>query len=228
MAQQGDDGSLWGAILEKAFSKFWGNYARTEGGWMEMAVRTMLGAPYFDFYNPNQSIDYLWSTLSTADNGFDIITAATPGGGNHDITWENGLAHSHAYTVVGVKELSNGVKLVKMRNPWGSEGYSGPWSDGSSEWTDELKAEVDLVQDTRDGFFYIDIQNFKDSFAWTTVSYDTEGWFHDEFLMLDDDMSTWEAAGWVRSERAAGHTIKITSETAQKIIVGVHTWDGRS
>ena len=164
MAQKGDDGSFWGPILEKAFSKYWGNYTRTEGGWMEMAVRTLTGSPFYDMNNDNVTEADLWGILSTADAGDDIITAATPGGGNHDITWENGLAHSHAYTVVGVKTLSNGVQLVKMRNPWGSEGYSGPWSDGSSEWTDELKAEVDLVQDTRDGFFWIDIGNYKASF----------------------------------------------------------------
>lgn len=31
--------------------------------------------------------------------------------------------------------------LLKMRNPWGSEGYSGPWSDKDhARWTVEMKA----------------------------------------------------------------------------------------
>jgi len=32
--------------------------------------------------------------------------------------------------------------LLKMRNPWGSEGYSGAWSDLDTRWTEENKRIV--------------------------------------------------------------------------------------
>lgn len=67
MAQAGDDGSLWGALLEKAFSKYWGNYLRTEGGLGEMAIRTMTGAPYFDFHNASSDLDTVWNAVKEAD-----------------------------------------------------------------------------------------------------------------------------------------------------------------
>jgi len=53
-----------------------------------------------------------------------------------------GLTAAHLYTVVGTAEIKhNGIdyKLLKMRNPWGTELYSGPWNDKDPRWTDELK-----------------------------------------------------------------------------------------
>ena len=54
----------------------------------------------------------------------------------------NGLSSSHAYTLLDVQELANKdppIKLAKVRNPWADEKYNGPWSDGSSEWTQEAE-----------------------------------------------------------------------------------------
>ena len=44
----------------------------------------------------------------------------------------------------------NGVKLFKLRNPWGSDEWTGAWSDGWTGWTPELKTELKLV-DSDDG-----------------------------------------------------------------------------
>ena len=44
---------------------------------------------------------------------------------------------------MGVKELTKEdgsvIKLVKMRNPWGSETYHSDYSDSSDLWTDALR-----------------------------------------------------------------------------------------
>jgi calpain-15 len=42
----GGDGSLWGPIMEKAFAKFHGNYARIVAGDPVAGVSTMNGSPY--------------------------------------------------------------------------------------------------------------------------------------------------------------------------------------
>jgi len=54
------------------------------------------------------------------------------------VTTENGLVAYHAYTLLAAFKLSNGVKLIKMRNPWGKETYTGPYCDTCSDWTPEL------------------------------------------------------------------------------------------
>ena len=45
-AKIGDDGSLWGPIIEKAFAKFHGNYARIEAGDPSDGVSSLNGSPY--------------------------------------------------------------------------------------------------------------------------------------------------------------------------------------
>lgn len=149
----GKDGSIWGAILEKTFAKRYGNYEHTIGGWMYAAVEALNGSPYKIHYHPSDwhdtfsSIDDIWNTIKAHDIDTDVMTAASHFCGRHDATNENGVDCSHAYTVLSAMELKtdNGiVDLIKIRNPWGSERYTGPWSDSSALWTDELRELVNM------------------------------------------------------------------------------------
>ena len=91
----------------------------------------------------------------------------------------------HAYTTLGVLTLSNGVKLVKARNPWGGEKYIGPWSDSDKKWTEKFKKEAKL-EVASDGTFYIPIENYLKGFACTIFTPDTSKWHHSYFLSLDN------------------------------------------
>lgn len=70
--------------------------------------------------------------------------AGTPGSSDTQ-TVGNGLAASHAYTVLSVHNLLNEngslrARLYKMRNPWGSDGaYAGTWRDLDPLWTTYFK-----------------------------------------------------------------------------------------
>jgi len=66
------------------------------------------------------------------------MAAGTQGGYNYT----NGLVAGHAYALHSVHTLSNGVRLVRLSNPWGVDVYTGDWSDNSSLWTATLRAEV--------------------------------------------------------------------------------------
>jgi predicted glycosyl hydrolase (DUF1957 family) len=93
------------------------------------------------------------------------MTAATHFCGGDDEQNQDGTSCSHAYTVISCMELRvnrQTVKLIKVRNPWGREGYNGPWSDNSSLWTPELRQAVhdelgDALQPSDEGIFFIDI-----------------------------------------------------------------------
>ena len=39
-----------------------------------------------------------------------------------------GLVSGHAYSLIAAKVLSNGQKLVQLRNPWGDFEWNGAWS----------------------------------------------------------------------------------------------------
>jgi hypothetical protein len=76
--------------------------------------------------------------LTTAYSKGSIMAAGTKGGFNYT----NGLVPGHAYALHSVHTLSNGVRLVRLSNPWGVDVYTGDWSDNSSLWTATLRAEV--------------------------------------------------------------------------------------
>ena len=55
----------------------------------------------------------------------------------------------HAYTILGaveveVEDTAGGKRerLLKLRNPWGHQEWTGEWSDQSSKWTKEIRERV--------------------------------------------------------------------------------------
>ena len=84
-----------------------------------------------------------------------------------------GLENNHAYTMLDAIVLTKAgqpyKKLVKMRNPWGTEAYTGPWRDGDVEWTPELRAQAGLVQKD-DGIFYMPFDAFRNAFTQYSIA----------------------------------------------------------
>lgn len=110
----------------------------------------------------------------------------TPGSSD-SVTNECGLTMNHAYVVLSAVELSNGARLVKMRNPWGSERYSCDYSDESELWTPELRAEAGATEEAKnDGLFFMKVEDYKRQGMATMISFDTTDWYNDYFLMLND------------------------------------------
>lgn len=61
----------------------------------------------------------------------------------HNVGDIGGLVSGHAYSLLGVEKIKDksGIvdTLAKMRNPWGSEMYTGKWSDSDPNWTSGFK-----------------------------------------------------------------------------------------
>ena len=184
----GTDGSIWTAILEKAFAKYHGNYSHIVGGWPGEAVRTLTGAPYETIKHKQISVDDLWERLSLYDGSNAILMAGSADGSDKDTNAE-GVVLGHAYTVLGVKKLSNGVRLVKLRNPWGTDSYHGDWSDKSSLWTPELRKEAGAV-DANDGIVHMTVEYFQANFESTDFIEDASKMFAGYYLKLNDNAQT--------------------------------------
>lgn len=164
---------LWVMLVEKAYAKAAGSYAATKLGLPHEAMLDLTGAPYelFTLADCNESLwdillrydqlDYLMSACTT---GVDLMSEAT-----HAMrVSDSGLVSGHAYTLLVVKQLSNGAKLVQLRNPWGEFEWQGAWSDGSSCWTPELREEVGMVNDD-DGTFWMSIDDLLEHFESVSV-----------------------------------------------------------
>ena len=103
------------------------------------------------------------------------------------VDMDTGLIFNHAYTVLGAVTLSNGQKLIKLRNPWGREEYKGNWSDTDSRWTDALRAEVNIESNVDDGIFFVPLEDFQIAFARIGINVDNSNWQgYDYFLKLDE------------------------------------------
>lgn len=88
----------------------------------------------------------LWEELIKVGKDF-LFSASSPSSSpyGNDSDALKGLALSHAYSVLKAvdEEDENGKKyrLILIRNPWGRRQnasigeWTGPWSDGSREWT---------------------------------------------------------------------------------------------
>jgi hypothetical protein len=76
-----------------------------------------------------------WTTITNAlNNGFlvGVDTSSNP---------PFGMVGGHAYSVISyheLKDISGTIRqrLFRVRNPWGQDKYTGPWSDAdASRWT---------------------------------------------------------------------------------------------
>jgi len=198
-ADIGVDGALWAPLLEKAWAKLHGNYERTAAGWQHEALRVVSGAPSYDYLTSKYEADEIWELLDEADRKNYIMGAGTAGTGDHALKNSVGLSQSHAYSVIGAYALKDGrgnivEKLLLLRNPWGFETYSGPYSDNDSRWTQgaNLQYPADFrtqvpYENKDQGVFFIDMDTFKASFLYFLVQYHRADWVVNYYEVLEDD-----------------------------------------
>jgi Calpain family cysteine protease len=116
--------------------------------------------------------------------------AITAAGTKCPYTYTNGLVNCHAYALHGVYTLSNGVRLVKLSNPWGYDAYTGDYSDGSSLWTSTLRAEVSSVQDVNDGTFFMPFNTFVSTWDSLFITENGTNWYKNFWLNAGRDVSS--------------------------------------
>jgi len=117
-ADRGADGSIWVAIMEKAFAFFRysdGNYASLNGGWMHEA-NAALGIRSAHFWPSGGATALAAWIKRELDNGRALTFAVyNPNGAP--------LVGYHAYTIDGVELDENGnLQAIRLRNPWAIDG----------------------------------------------------------------------------------------------------------
>ncbi len=120
----------------------------------------------------------------------------------------------HAYTILQTVTLSNGTRLIQMRNPWGSETYHGVWRDypnAAGEWTDQWKEEAGFESEN-DGSWFTSIEQYHQSFSETHMN-----------ANIDDEKMNYYAA--FETGPSVRETLVVTSPVAQTIYVSAYTYD---
>ena len=143
-AQCEDANETWLPLLEKAYAKAHGDYSAIDGGFTGEAVEDLTGGVTTEIYSTDiLDKEAFWrDELMHVNNEFLFGCATGFYQDWLDKTGETrerdrkGIDVSHAYSLMEAREVK-GKRLLKIRNPWGRNEWTGKWSDGSSEWDAE-------------------------------------------------------------------------------------------
>ena len=158
---------LWVSLLEKAWAKINGCYAKVGAGGLPNEVFDICTEAFSDYILiKKKSKADLWKIINESEKKNYVMTAGTTKNLNGIRLEKVGLTPGHAYAVLKALEIDTGTaveKVVQLRNPWGNFEYSGDWSDYSSKWTDELKIKYEFNK-KNDGIFYMAFDDFTQFF----------------------------------------------------------------
>lgn len=113
-----DDGALWGAIFEKMFAKFYGNYVGLEGGVGSDGITAMTGAPdtYFvheDVMKDSSLQEEFWQKLiASLSTNMMVTSGSYDGNGSDKETNKLGLPYYHAFAVMNALEVVDADGLM--------------------------------------------------------------------------------------------------------------------
>jgi hypothetical protein len=141
------DGDIWVALVEKAYAEFrtgTNSYASISGGWMNPVYTQITGVSASDTSTSASSDAALATQMSQALAAGHAVTAASNSAGSATIVG------NHAYMVFSVQTL-NGVQMVTVYNPWGSDGKG---ADGNNA----------------DGLVTLSMSDFRSAFQLVTIS----------------------------------------------------------
>lgn len=157
---------LWVLILEKAFAKYEGGYTNIYSGNPRDAFYFFTGRESFSIsYSHFYAVDG-WSKLVNSINKGYLCSAYTSKKikGYEDSKEIQGVHLNHAYSLEDAKEYNNdgnNYRLIRLRNPWGHNEWTGMFSDNYTGWTEDLKKHFNFDEVAGDhGSFWIPLDDF--------------------------------------------------------------------
>ena len=157
---------LWVILLEKAWAKLNGNYARIIGGDPHEIFEVLTNAYCEKFMFNKLNKEEIWLKYQNAqEKGFLMIAGTNV---DDDLPIESmGLVSGHAYTIIKVIEVktnSGKQKLINLRNPWGHKEWIGDWCDSSIKWTSDIRNQCQNFYIKDDGTFWMSFDDFCELF----------------------------------------------------------------
>eukprot|EP00736_Rhodelphis_marinus_P002744 Rmarinus@m.9918 len=165
-----DPNEIWVMLLEKAYAKMHSCYENLISGFVDYGLRDLTGgcpmtikltqSPWKEI---SESGD-LWNKLLYFQKEGCLMGCSVATKGKVESDFGNGILQGHAYGLLDLQVISD-VRLLRVRNPWGQREWTGPWSDNSPEWTDDVLAELNSKIDKPyefgdDGTFWMAYEDF--------------------------------------------------------------------
>ena len=173
---------IWISLLEKAWAKVNGGYAKiVEGTPMEaFEFLTGFGSLIYDTEGKdnddlNEYKIEIVNQLQNCDIEKTIISCTIST--TTDVS-RVGLISGYPYNLLGiyqiVDKIGNKEYLFRLRNPWSKGEWNGDWSDKSNLWDDNSKSKVKYL-DKEDGMFYMSDNDFFKYFTHIEICYIMNG-----------------------------------------------------
>ena len=174
--------TIWVQILEKCYAKAYGAYSNIETKDLDRIVHDLTCAPIVTLDN---SLKNLYVNLEEANKkNWIILASAGDTESGHELLKEIGLVPGNAYAVINVFKIEddfeppeildnidereieeiNSKYLLQIRNHWEKDGWLGDWSEGSMNWTEDMKKKMDYDSNCQNSF-YMNLKDFKHYFS---------------------------------------------------------------
>ena len=224
-AKTGRDMSVWATLFEKALAKYHGTYEPLWAGNAQEALEVVAGSPGVRYDMEPLSVDELWNLWKQNDRRRAMINLGDP---TSDSPYD--IVANHAYSFIKCVEVA-GERLVAIRNPWGRESYTGPWSrEDTDRWTEANKkaAGYDELYENegQDGVFFTTIEIAKSAWNMFFINYDAKDMYRDGWLKIQDDTvnpGDHKKCGEVCTK----HEFTLTSTVRQRVFASTNVWWSR-
>lgn len=174
--------SIWVQLIEKAFAKFYGNYAELSTGFVHHALTDLTGAQSecipLAAASRGTGKRSLWDQIvNYQKNGFVMGVGTGSSALVDKEIMEMGITFNASYPIYHVWNI-DGLKIVKLRNPPGHHDmWKGDWSLNSPMWTARLKFKLGWRSEDKD-VLYMSFDDFCNVFRYLYVCkmYDPAKW----------------------------------------------------
>ena len=171
--------SIWPLLLEKVWAKCNLSYEDIINGNSADAFQFLSPAPFGTYYHSNDNKSLFDIIDNSIKKNYIVVSDITlTENTNLDYLSKMGLLTNHAYNIIDtvtLKQNSAEVKLLKIRNLWGTNEWKGDWSDNSGKWTENFKRTVKLEK-KEDGIFWMAYEDFIQFYTSTHICQ-----IHDDF-----------------------------------------------
>ena len=179
----GEKNTIWLQILEKCYAKAYGSYSNIENNDLEKIIRDLAKAPLLSLDN---SCEHLYLNFKNAQkNNYLIFACAGDTESGSELIKEIGLLPEYVYYISNIYTIDDNIIipdesinpnneqkiddvnsniLLKIKNFWGKDGWLGDWSNGSMNWTENIKNKIGYDKSEKN-CFYMNLKDFKHYFS---------------------------------------------------------------
>ncbi|KAG6837412.1 hypothetical protein H0H93_010030 [Arthromyces matolae] len=164
-----------------------------------------------------QRVTQIFSNPSFFIDGADSNDLVQGAIGDYHTATVNGLMGAHAYSVLRAVEY-NGKRFVVVRNPWGASEWTGPWSDGSKEWTEDWLPALKALNHAfgNDGEFVMEYKDFLENWEQIdrTLLFDNSWTMSSQWLKVETDSMP---SPWTYGD--VSFTISVAADTPAVVVL---------